>query len=154
MAIADLKMMNTVFLTPKRCSDDVHIRTKNNCDLQPTYTCSDCIFREREGSLCWLKKSNEYCCLVNPADYGWTCPEEYRYYVCPPLSVSISGPSQLPSGQAGTFTANVGGGTPAFSYQWYKLIMCPTGPDAPCNQWYLLSNDGPSIQTGDEWDFI
>lgn len=37
----------------------------------------------------------------------------------PPPSVSISGPSNMFEGTTDTFTANVSGGTPPYSFQWY-----------------------------------
>lgn len=37
----------------------------------------------------------------------------------PPPTVSISGPSNMFEGTSDTFTANVSGGTPPYSYQWY-----------------------------------
>jgi hypothetical protein len=37
----------------------------------------------------------------------------------PTLSVSISGPSSLDKYEQGTWTANVSGGVPPYSYQWY-----------------------------------
>jgi len=37
----------------------------------------------------------------------------------PPPTVSISGPSGMMEGQSAEFTANVSGGTPPYSYQWY-----------------------------------
>lgn len=40
------------------------------------------------------------------------------------ISVSISGPSSLKSGQSGTFTANVSDGTPPYSYSWKKYQYC------------------------------
>lgn len=49
---------------------------------------------------------------------------EYAYTVhgipgVAPPSVSISGPGNIPEGTSDTFTANVYGGTPPYSYQWY-----------------------------------
>ncbi|CAN5385855.1 hypothetical protein BH23BAC3_BH23BAC3_31480 [soil metagenome] len=37
----------------------------------------------------------------------------------PPPAVSISGPSNMFQGSTDTFTANVSGGSPPYSYQWY-----------------------------------
>jgi hypothetical protein len=85
------------------------------------------------------------------------------YYVCPQVSVSISGPSQLQPNQTGTFTANVSGGTSPFSYQWYKRIECDyslagpsgkPGPDAPpCGEWFAGGTNSPTFQTGAWSDF-
>jgi hypothetical protein len=147
----------------QQCSHTVHIKDLNNCGGQPQdKTCGECIDRERAGQLCWLRESNEYCCLVDPENYGGTCPEQYRYYVCPPLSVSISGPDQLDPFEWGTFTAEVSGGTPSFSYQWYKRIECldanggeyQDDPDAPpCGEWQSFCCNDPSVQTRGESDF-
>jgi len=124
-----------------------------DCDytVEIPLNCILCINLQREDGICNQRNRDAYCCLI---DTEPICPQQHRYYVCPPLSVSISGPTQLPSGQSGTFTANVGGGTPAFSYQWYKKIICSARHAAPCNQWYALSNsNSSSIQTSEVWDF-
>jgi len=76
-----------------------------------------------------VKKYNHLGQLI--ADYGWhpTTHQnvEYAYTVHgipgtppPPLpTVSISGPSNMFQSSTDTFTANVSGGSPPYSYQWY-----------------------------------
>jgi pimeloyl-ACP methyl ester carboxylesterase len=70
----------------------------------------------------------------------------------PPLNVSILGPSSLKSGQKGTWTAGVYGGTSPFSYRWDYQLLCGSkiapdrqkggGGDKPgpyevsCDAWY------------------
>lgn len=46
-------------------------------------------------------------------------------YTPPPVTVYISGPTNLTSGQSGTFTANVTNGVPStYSYSWSKYQYC------------------------------
>lgn len=51
-------------------------------------------------------------------------------YPRPPFSVSITGPTQLSRGQAGTWTAAEHNGQPAYSYLWRYRYPCP--PPPPC----------------------
>jgi hypothetical protein len=83
------------------------------------------------------------------------------YYVCPPLSVSISGPGYLDPNELGTFSTEVDGGTTTVSYQWYKWIVCDwldrqnsASPDAPpCDRWLAFGNNQSSVQTSGQSDF-
>jgi len=43
-----------------------------------------------------------------------------------PVEVTISGPTQLESGEEGTWTANVDGGSGSLSYQWYEKYDADT----------------------------
>jgi len=79
-----------------------------------------------------------------------------------PPSVTITGPTILQSGQTGTFTANVQGGTPPYQYAWYKYRSCGgmvlstqrISPQfyAPCNSWQFIGS-GQTVQTQDNLSF-
>jgi hypothetical protein len=66
---------------------------------------------QRQDDACGYSIADEYCV---------TSDEGILYYVCPPLSVSISGPAQLQCYAYGTYTANCAGGTLPLSYEWYQ----------------------------------
>ncbi|GIV58003.1 MAG: hypothetical protein KatS3mg042_0916 [Rhodothermaceae bacterium] len=64
-----------------------------------------------------------------------------------PLSASISGPSWLNIGQQGTWTANVSGGEPPYTYRWDYQLLCsglfgpqrigdPQPMDVTCDRWH------------------
>jgi hypothetical protein len=150
-----------------RCSDGAHVRDIQNCGSQETKTCGVCVDRQNDLELCWLAQSNEYCCEIDPTvgfGYDDYCPEQYRRYACDWLSVSISGPSSLLAGQSGTFTANVSGGEPSFSYEWYEYRYCaggcgekqenpPSTDELTCCTWKPVGTGASSFQTSDQWDF-
>lgn len=73
-----------------------------------------------------VKKYNKLGQLI--ADYGWHPTTyqnvEFAYTIhgiqgTPPPTVSISGPGNMFEGTSDIFSANVSGGTPPYSYQWY-----------------------------------
>ena len=73
---------------------------------------------------------------------------EVAYYA--PANVSISGPTSLGSGQSGQFTANVLGGEPPYSFEWYKFQWCDDlkgqQPDGvPCGYWQKLTSTAQTI---------
>jgi hypothetical protein len=95
----------------KKCTDQVGIKEiddNGDCGIEdPNEQCGECITRQNAMTLCKPPgHSNDYCCEIDPEPLGWYCPEQYRRYACDWLSVSISGPSWLPPGQSGTFTAD------------------------------------------------
>lgn len=56
----------------------------------------------------------------------------------PPLTASISGPSSLNSGQAGTWTSVVSGGQTPYTYRWDYLLHCPDSEvpqEEACDVW-------------------
>jgi hypothetical protein len=122
------------------------------CSQDATYDCKKCIDLQRQDQVCGHFNRDAYC------NNNGT-----PYYVCPQVSVSISGPSQLQPNQTGTFTANVSGGTSPFSYQWYKRIECDyrlagpsgkPGPRAPpCGEWFAGGTNSPTYQTAAWSDF-
>jgi len=123
-----------------------------NYPYEPTYDCKKCIDLQRQNKACGHFNRDAYC------NNNGT-----PYYVCPQVSVSISGPSQLQPNQTGTFTANVSGGTSPFSYQWYKRIECdyslagPSGKPSPrappCGEWFAGGTNSPTYQTAAWSDF-
>jgi hypothetical protein len=149
----------------KRCSEPAHIQALNNCGGPPdNKTCGECIDRQNTMQLCHLDQSNDYCCEIDPEPLGWYCPEQYRRYACDWLSVSISGPSSLAPNQSGTFTANVSGGEPSFSYQWYEYRYCaggcgekqanpPSTDELTCCTWKPVGMGYSTFQVSDQWDF-
>jgi len=76
----------------------------------------------------------------------------------PPLSVSISGPTTAP-GAVGTWTANVSGGYPPYSYQWYhkwtsdsplfllqsKTVSNKIIPMVAADTWYPQGTNSPTL---------
>jgi hypothetical protein len=78
-----------------------------------------------------------------------------------PLSVSISGPTYLNSGQVGTWTATALGGTPPYHYQWWYYPECgaasalyrPAPLKPPCGDWYTGGSDSPTFQRSDVSSF-
>jgi hypothetical protein len=53
------------------------------------------------------------------------------------LAASISGPGSLTTGQTGTWSANVSGGSTPYAYQWDYMLMCPEGLYAEdCDRWH------------------
>jgi len=89
----------------------------------------------------------------------------------PPLSVYISGPDYLASGELGTWTANASGGTPPYSYSWSYYVYCNDiqleksqssdseiiiTPDAiPCGSWFTSSSTTNTFsRRGDDRSFI
>jgi hypothetical protein len=157
----------TMVLKIPRCSDEAHVRDFDNCGSQETQTCGVCVDRQNDLELCWLAQSNEYCCEIDPTvgfGYDDYCPEQYRRYACDWLSVSISAPSSLAPNQSGTFTANVSGGEPSFSYQWYEYRYCaggcgekqanpPSTDELTCCTWKPVGMGYSTFQVSDQWDF-
>ncbi len=62
-----------------------------------------------------------------------------------PLSVSISGPSVAPCA-TGTWTANVSGGTPPYSFAWYHKWVCDDGMDKPCDEYTSVGTNSATLQ--------
>jgi hypothetical protein len=73
-----------------------------------------------------------------------------------PLSVYITGPS-IGSCTTGTWYANVSGGVPGYSYQWYQEWDCGGSatvsttsggikPLRPCNSWTPVGTNSPTLQ--------
>jgi hypothetical protein len=122
------------------------------CDDDAFLTCKTCIDLQGENKVCGHFNYNAYCMLNGE-----------RYYVCPPLSVFIDGPSQLNPGQWGTFFADVDGGRSPYTYQWYKRVECldnsfneqdpPGTDDLPCGKWYSYDGNSSSVQAMGWWDF-
>ena len=72
-----------------------------------------------------------------------------------PLVVNISGPTSLTTLQTGTFVANVVGGLPSYTYEWWKYQDCndPKQNDgetrAPsCGSWVKLSETSNTLVKG------
>ncbi len=75
----------------------------------------------------------------------------------PSLTVNITGPNNLLSGQAGTFTANVSGGVPPYSYSWKKYQYCndrsqsddskkdDSTRSVPCGSWKSISGNTATV---------
>lgn len=131
---------------PVMCSQSVHIQDLDDCGANPqTKTCMECIDRESKQELCLLKESNEYCCLVDPALYGNTCPKSYKY--CVDLDFYIGGPYLIPPNEPRTWYAEMECPTKSpYSYKWYRMVICPGGgivpkegtKDLPCGKWFLV----------------
>jgi hypothetical protein len=75
-------------------------------------------------------------------------------------TVTISGPTSLPPGQSGTFTAVASGINLPLSYQWYRRIECidldkePDGTkDTPCGKWYAFGGNTNTVQSSAWQDF-
>jgi hypothetical protein len=114
-------------------------------------TCKICMDLQRIDHACDHRILEEYC-----NENG------ERYYVCAPLSVSLSGPTHLNYGQTGTYTATLTGGTSSFTYQWYKRYDCDffdsdgagSGIDFyPCDQWFAFGSSTPSVQLTGDYNF-
>ncbi|MFC1725670.1 T9SS type A sorting domain-containing protein [candidate division KSB1 bacterium] len=59
----------------------------------------------------------------------------------PVMIATISGPSTRSSNQSGTWTANVGGGTSPFSYQWYQYFPPLEGQEVVVGEWIILHGE-------------
>ncbi|MBD3383927.1 T9SS type A sorting domain-containing protein [candidate division KSB1 bacterium] len=75
------------------------------------------------------------------------------------LYVEIEGPAFLESGQSDTWTADVSGTHPPYSYTWWKMYPCyqplsgePTR-SAPCNTWIQLGSTGSSVTLSETESF-
>jgi hypothetical protein len=141
---------------------DIDYNYDDNCGTEDFYQCRVCIDRQNAMTLCKPPEySNDYCCLVDPDEWGGNCPQQYRYYACDWLTASVSGPSSLLPSQSGTFTATVTG-EPSYSYAWYKWRTCGQSctpedeggdtDDLTCCQWKPIGYNS-SLQTQDQWDF-
>lgn len=95
------------------------------------YTCRDCINAGRQGTLCNEPDADDYC---------YESDGSTKYLVCPYLSASISGPSQVCVLDEGTYTIGASGGTTPFSYMWYEKDGS--------GSWYYKGN-GSSVEAGD-----
>lgn len=80
-------------------------------------------------------------------------------YSPPPVSVNITGPTQLTTIQTGEFTAVVSDGIPPYTYSWSKYQYCEgIGPESsdqgvgiegiPCDSWRLLPFTTATINVG------
>jgi hypothetical protein len=75
-------------------------------------------------------------------------------------SVTITGPTELESGQSGTWNASVSGGFTPYHYQWYYYPECAKLTEKgegfrepPCGYWYSWGFDQSSASRSDDSDF-
>ena len=114
--------------------------------------------------------SDEYTYTGNPSradEVGWGRVDAYDAltYAFPPVSVQITGPTQLQPAQAGTFTANPSDGfSPYTNYRWWKRndegMMMGQGKDddilaPPPGVWIELTQyeGDQEIQVSSTYDF-
>ena len=72
-----------------------------------------------------------------------------------PLVVNIDGPTSLTTLQTGTFEAEVVGGLPNYTYEWWKFQYCDDPPKdsddskaPPCGSWVKLSETSSTLVKG------
>ncbi len=92
-----------------------------------------------------------YPCKPNEVSLAYTVLGELK-----PLSVTITGPTSLNSGQSGTYTAHPSGGSGTYTnYEWWEkrnddVPMAPAGGNGilapPSNQWVYLTGGADKQQ--------
>jgi len=142
---SDVKALccNNGFCDGAVCSYASTVQSENylGCSEDVNINCKTCIDLQRADKACGHQDRDEYCLDAS----------NNKYYVCDPLSVSISGPEELDPGESGTFTASITGGTSSFSYQWYRRVNCVYDPkdggskDTPCGVWYTYGSNSSSV---------
>lgn len=68
------------------------------------------------------------------------------------LKVQIDGPTSLPPGQNGTFTAETHGVWPISTYQWFKRHEFERPIELPSG-WFAIGDNSPTVETGGPQDF-
>ncbi|MCL5021047.1 MAG: T9SS type A sorting domain-containing protein, partial [Bacteroidetes bacterium] len=95
---------------------------------------------------------------------GWGTPQGQNlinYLSGTAVTAAINGPSYLPPNQPGGYAALATGGTPPYSYQWWKLEETTAVPSSssaspnipPGNTWYEIGTNSPEVSTSDTYNF-
>lgn len=82
-----------------------------------------------------------------------------RHSIAPEtFASSMSGPSSLNEYQSGTWTVNLSGGVPPFTYRWSYYIPCANEPisqpsAAPCGYWFAMQEASNTLSRYDARSF-
>jgi hypothetical protein len=126
------------------------IDTVDNCIVDEN-NCQDSFYTDTSIDLDTI--SVNYYYRVKAIIYTSTSEASETVTFTAPLSVNISGPTSLTTIQLGTFTADVMGGLPDYSYEWWKYQDCDlrgTGGlrAPPCGSWKKLAETSNTLVTG------
>jgi hypothetical protein len=126
------------------------IDTVDNCIVDEN-NCQDSFYTDTSIDLDTISVNYYYRVKAIIYNLASLASETVTFYA--PLSVNISGPTSLTTIQLGTFTADVMGGLPDYTYEWWKYQDCDlrgTGGlrAPPCGSWKKLAETSNTLLTG------